>query len=107
MNRIIIIIIFVLLCGSFSFQKTTQYKIPDFVPDSVTAKAVAEIILLKYYGNNTKRYFPLKLKDKSNKTVWILEGSIPYKKGYDYMGGVPYIEIRKRDCCVLKMTHGK
>lgn len=107
LRYLIQILIFVMLSGSFAFQHNTAKNLPDCVPDSLTAKAIAEIILLKYYGNNEKQYFPLIIKDKSNTLIWRLEGSIPQRKGYDYMGGVPYIEIRKKDCCVLKITHSK
>ncbi len=38
-----------------------------------------------------------------NDSIWVVEGTL--KEGY--LGGVPYIEIRKSDCTILKVTHGK
>ena len=108
MLRLFLTILFlIMLSGSFAFQHISTQKLPDCVPDSLTAKSIAEIILVKYYGDKVKRHFPLKIKDKSNNLVWILEGSLQQQHGYVTMGGVPYIEIRKKDCCVLKITHGK
>ncbi len=36
-------------------------------------------------------------------TVWVVEGTL--SAGYD--GGVAHIEIRKKDCMILKVIHGK
>lgn len=107
MNRIMITIVIFLLIGIFPTEQSSKSKTPNLVPDSLTARSVAEVILVKYYGENVKKRFPLKISEDSKKEVWILKGIIKERKGYVTMGGVPYIEIRKKDCCILKMTHGK
>lgn len=47
-----------------------------------------------------KRPFTVKLiKGK----IWHIEGSI----GLDELGGIPIIEIQKKDCKILSITHTK
>jgi len=73
-----------------------------FVPNEETAIKIAEAIWLPIYGNSILEMKPFvaNLKDS---TIWIVEGTLP--KGMK--GGVPYIEIQKSDCKVLKIAHGK
>lgn len=72
-----------------------------YVPDSTTAIKIAEAIWLPIYGEGIykKKPFVARLKDGK---VWIVEGTLLEGKG-----GVPYIEIQKKDCRVLKVLHGK
>lgn len=107
MNKYIIILSVLFVSSLLAFQQKPALKVPDCVPDSLTAKAVAEIILVKYYGPNVKKRFPLQISEDNKKEVWILTGVLKERKGYVTMGGVPYIEIRKKDCCILKIIHGK
>lgn len=73
----------------------------DYVPDAETAVKVAEAIWLPIYGGKIydNKPFVATLKDSS---VWIVEGTLKSTKG-----GVPYIEIQKSDCKILKVFHGK
>jgi hypothetical protein len=48
----------------------------------------------------SKKPFKAKL---VNDTIWVVCGTLP--KGRK--GGVPYIEINKRDCKIFKVKHGK
>lgn len=75
----------------------------DFVPDKETAIKIAEAIWFPIYGTKIYDSRPFVAKLKDNK-IWIVEGTL--KKEYN-VGGVPYIEIQKKDCKVLKVTHGK
>ncbi len=92
----------------YSQAQITNNKIA-VVPDSNTAKKIAEVLLIRYYGIKVQNKFPLKVTENKDKTVWIIRGTLEKPKSKDIvvMGGVPYIEIRKTDCCILKITHGK
>lgn len=74
----------------------------DYVPNEETAIKIAEAIWYPIYGSKIENSKPYKAHMKDN-TVWIVEGTLP--KGIK--GGVPYIEINKEDCRILKVTHGK
>lgn len=73
-----------------------------FVPDAATAIRIAEAVWLPIYGETvlTEKPFEARLIGKG---VWVVQGSLP--KGMK--GGVPYIEISKRDGRILEVTHGK
>lgn len=81
-----------------------QQSVPPkgFVADAETAAKIAEVILAPIYGIETiarQRPFSAILKNE----VWIVSGTLP--KGTP--GGVARIEISKRDCHILRVTHGK
>jgi hypothetical protein len=72
------------------------------VQNSETAKKIAEAIWIPLYGKSVideKPYSTTLIGD----SLWVVKGSL--KKGY--LGGTAYIEIRKSDCKVLKVFHGK
>ncbi len=73
----------------------------DYVPNEETTVRVAEAIWLPIYGQGiyASRPFHAKLKDSN---VWEVEGTLKSAKG-----GVPFIEIQKSDCKILKVYHGK
>ena len=73
----------------------------DLVPNEETAIKIAEVILFSIYGQSiyTDRPYSIELRNG----VWIIEGTLP--KGCQ--GGVPYIEIQKKDGKILKVMHGK
>jgi hypothetical protein len=41
--------------------------------------------------------------------IWVVKGLIPLPDRYnpDWRGGTAYIEIQKKDCKILKVTHGR
>jgi len=86
----------------FSFDNNGYIPEQGFVPDKATASKVAEAILFPIYGNeiNYEKPFKVELKDSS---VWVVRGNFPEGA----LGGVAYIEIRKSDCKILKVTHGQ
>jgi hypothetical protein len=74
----------------------------NYVPNEETAIKIAEAIWYPIYGNKIEQKKPFKAYSKDS-LVWIVEGTL--EKGEK--GGVPYIEIQKSDCKILKVTHGK
>src|SRR3954462_11554011 len=82
-----------------------------FVPDSKTAVAIAEAVLIPVYGKKQiegERPFAAKLKGD----VWTIAGTLncPDGKGgvtTDCVGGVAVVRISKNDGRVLYMRHGK
>lgn len=109
MKKRAVISCIVLLCISVllvsvqsSYSTNALSKNRDFVPDEKTAIKVAEAIWLPIYGDDiyTQRPFKAKL---VNSNVWVVEGTMEKNMA----GGVAYIEIRKKDCKVLKVSHGK
>jgi hypothetical protein len=73
----------------------------DYVPNEETAVKIAEAILYSIYGENIYQQRPFIV--TLDNEVWIVEGSLPE----GMKGGVAYIEIRKKDCKILKTTHSK
>jgi len=83
-------------------RKGTGY-IPKsgFVPDDITAVKIAIAVWLPIYGNGIYQKKPYKVKLQND--VWIVEGTLPA----DTQGGVPYIEIQRKDGKILRVMHGK
>lgn len=73
----------------------------SYVPNEETAKKIAEAIWLPIYGENIYQQKPF-IATLDN-GIWVVEGSLPE----GMKGGVAYIEIQKKDCKILKVTHGK
>lgn len=73
----------------------------DFVPDEATAIKIAEAIWLPIYGDKIYNDKPFVAK-LSNQKVWIVEGTL-----HEAKGGVPHIEIQKKDCKIIKVYHEK
>lgn len=96
-NLILIIISFTTL---ITIENPNKLK-RNYVMDEVTATKIAEAIWLPIYGDKVLMKKPYHARLKNN--VWIVEGSLPE----GHKGGVPYIEIRKTDCKILKVSHGK
>ncbi len=76
-----------------------------YVPDSETAKKIAEVVLEKAYGKRVleQRPFEVKLDDG----FWIIDGSTPKSSGGNYKGGLAHIEIAQLDGQIRSMIHGK
>lgn len=105
MKNIILVILVMLVSLGYIFakeDKSNKMITIDYVPDAETAKKVAEAIWLPIYGNKiySEKPYVVSLKGDS---VWVVTGSISKNK----TGGVAYIEIRKSDCKILKVIHGK
>jgi hypothetical protein len=103
MKSLLIITIFVMgqiyACKQPLFPK---HKTSDgLVPNQETAIKIAEAIWLPIYGNEiySRKPFIATLKSDS---IWVVQGTLNRGKG-----GVPYIEIQKNDCKILKVIHTK
>jgi acetylornithine/succinyldiaminopimelate/putrescine aminotransferase len=82
-----------------------------FVPDSKTAVAVAEAVLIPVYGKEqieSERPYTATLKQD----VWTIGGTLNCfdtkgAKTTDCLGGVAVVKISKNDGRILYMLHGK
>ena len=113
MKKTLLFLSMTLIC--FLSIAQSNYKPPKgYVPDEETAKKIAEAIWAPIYGREhiaSEKPFEAKL---VGDTVWLVEGSL-HKENHGLKngtltitsGGVAYIEIRKKDCKVLKVIHGK
>jgi NTF2 fold immunity protein len=83
-------------------KTATERKYDGYVPDEMTARKIAEAILLPIYGDEVLNEKPYKVRLVGD-SLWIVEGTL----NQSMLGGVAYIEIRKSDCKIVKVTHGK
>ena len=80
----------------------------DYVPNEETAKKIAEAIWLPIYGEEVLKQKPYRAELVND--IWIVKGSLyipPYENPKYFRGGTAYIEIQKKDCKVLRVTHGR
>jgi hypothetical protein len=94
-------------------QSAPSYKpASGFVPDSKTAIAIAEAVLIPVYGEKHiegERPFTTTLRHD----VWTIEGTLYCTDGKgevratDCAGGVAVVKISKIDGRILYMLHGK
>ncbi len=91
-----------LILFSCSKQKEDVCQTRDLVPDQETAVKIAEIIWLPIFGNDVLEEKPY-LAELKNDSVWVVRGQMKKLQ----LGGVAYVEISKKDCQVLKVSHGK
>ncbi len=103
------IVVFLCLSSSFITPNYNTDSIKDeyipkdgFVPDAKTAIKIAEAIWFPIYGREIYSRKPFKAK-LINEHIWQVEGTLPAK----YDGGVPYAEIEKKDCRIIKIYHSK
>lgn len=85
--------------GSYNYKYTPK---DGYVPTEETAIQIAEIIWLSRYGKDIYETKPFIATLIDNK-FWVVIGSLPENR----VGGVPYIEIRKKDAKILKSMHTK
>ncbi|HMO81071.1 MAG TPA: YbbC/YhhH family protein [Pyrinomonadaceae bacterium] len=98
-NPVIVIILF--LCMTVGVDMQKRVECDNFVPDAETAIRVAEAIWLPIYGESVYQKKPFKA-ELVNDHLWQVTGTLQTQKG-----GVPYIEIQKCDCKVLRVSHSK
>jgi hypothetical protein len=99
---LILIVIFMSVRKLYVYDNIIPKKHEGYVPDEITAIKIAEAIWLPIYGDIIYKEMPFVAKLK-NDSIWIVEGSLDDGKS----GGTAYIEIRKDDCKIIKVTHGK
>lgn len=77
-------------------------QVINYVPTEKVAREIAVIILTPIYGKeNIEKQKPFNATLLGD-SVWVVEGT----RG-NIEGGTAYIEIQKRDCKILKVTHEK
>ncbi|WES99255.1 YbbC/YhhH family protein [Chryseobacterium arthrosphaerae] len=94
-------LIILIFCSCIIKPTNTNNNL-NYVPNEETAIKIAEAIWYPIYGKDIRDKKPYVAKLIDNK-IWVVRGTMPD----DYIGGVPYIEIQKSDCKILKVTHGK
>lgn len=91
---------FIILLTACSKKDFTYQPTHGYVPDENTALKVAEALWFPVYGDLIYESTPFVARQQGD--TWIVTGTL-----HTEFGGVPYIEISKVDCRVLKMYHGK
>jgi hypothetical protein len=84
----------------------TEGRLPGegFVPNPKVAVEIATAVLNEIYGkNNIDKETPFFVNLENG--IWIIEGQM--ETDPNIKGGVAYIEIRKSNGEILKVTHGK
>lgn len=84
------------------YQETKWIPKEGFVPNELTAKRIAEAIWLPIYGDEIINQKPFHVHLISD-SVWVVQGVYEEVK----IGGTAYIEISKKDCRILKVSHGE
>ncbi|OYU92787.1 MAG: hypothetical protein CFE21_22800 [Bacteroidetes bacterium B1(2017)] len=99
----LVIAFLILLCLSFSkFGYNKSIPKDGYVPNQETAIKIAEAIWTPLFGEKVLYFKPYEVTLK-NDSIWVVEGTLKD----DSKGGVPYIEINKKDCKILLVSHGK
>lgn len=102
MRKLSLAIVIILVMTYKVYSKIGQSGSVDFnlVPDQSTAIKIAEAIWLPIYGEKIYKEKPFiaTLKDS---TIWVVRGTL----NSNSKGGTAYIEIQKKDCKILKVTH--
>ena len=93
------IIFFIIVSSCISLNATDKIITKD------DALKIAENNFVKMFGKKvlSKKPFDVFLKDD----VWYVKGTLPSQPGVIMKGGVPYIEIRKKDGKILNIYHTK
>lgn len=99
--KLILVSLLVLVLSCTPVKSIKNNNNLNYVPNEETAVKIAEAIWNPLYGKNIENFKPYKARMKDS-LIWIVEGTLEKGKG-----GVPYIEINKKDCKILKVTHGK
>jgi len=98
------IVSFILIILTMNAQETSSFSDLEkdgYVPNAETAVKVAEAIWLPIYGDKIYNNKPFKATLRNNE-VWVVEGTL-----HNQRGGIPYAEIQKKDCKVLRVIHSK
>jgi len=73
------------------------------VPDEETEIKIAETIWLPIYGEKIYDKMPFIAEYNEKNDCWFVSGTLPANR----TGGVPEIKIRKSDCKIIYISHGK
>jgi hypothetical protein len=86
-------------------QMQSYVPVQGFVPDAMTAKKIAEVVLVPIYGQtqiDLEKPFQVTL-DHNAEGVWVVRGQL--QSGF--AGGVFTIRIQKQDGKILSLDHGR
>jgi len=100
---VLIAMAFTNFCNSYQIKQPNNIPPSGWVPDEKTAITIAEIVLVRSYGEKILNEKPFEAHLNEDSTVWVVQGYL--KAGFK--GGVAQILIQKNDCKVLSYTHGK
>lgn len=90
-------------CETNSEKAKNQVNNNVMCQDSSEVLKIAKDTLSTLYGRSQiQDQAPLNL-NLVNDSIWVITGT----QDTSILGGVAYIEIRKSDCKILKITHGK
>ncbi len=107
-NLIIYLSLFVLAVNVSCAQlkanesKTIPEQKAGIVKTPETAIKIAEVLWFSIYGEKIYNSKPFKAKLIKDDEIWYVEGTLNTDKG-----GVPFMEIQRKDCKILKFGHGK
>jgi hypothetical protein len=97
LSSVIAIILFLSSCRA---SEVSYRPTEGMVPDSESAIKIAEILWHKVYGDLIYQSRPFTA--TLNGDVWFVTGTV-----HTTRGGAPILELRKKDCKVLRMIHEK
>ncbi len=103
LNLFSFFLILLLLIDTNAFHFQEHKSIKDLVPNESVAKKIAETILIPIFGKKEIRSQRPYAVELVNDSIWVVQGVVKE----EIIGGGFYIEIQKRDCKILKITHGK
>ncbi len=83
-------------------EQNTDIQKNGLVSNDEIAKKIAETIWVPIYGQSVVKEKPYKA-TLIGDSLWVVEGT----SAKEDCGGVARIEIRKKDCKVLKVIHDK
>ena len=75
----------------------------DLVSSDTSAVRIADLVLVNLFGKEIDSEKPYNV-DLYKDSIWIIRGNRP-NKDLKIRGGLAYIEIRKKDGCILKVFH--
>ena len=104
-----VLFILLLICSISCINGQTKKSVTkdNRVPNEEAAIKIAEANWLPIYGEEVLKEKPYRV-ELIKDSIWIVSGTTPkLKANEDFVGGTAYIEIRKADGKVLKVTHGK
>lgn len=97
-------IVLTLLLAIVAFAQKLPSDHPDYVPDEMTAKKIAEAVLIGQYGEErVKAQLPLLVAGRG-KSEWILQGRVLDRDGNPQVGGGFGVLLNKHDGCVLEVV---
>jgi NTF2 fold immunity protein len=90
-----------LQCGLGQKELPDTSKASELIVDSLAAEKIAVTAWFNVYGNKILQDTPYVFQQLDSK--WVVSGTL----GPGLKGGVPYIEISKKDGKVIRISHTK